>query len=325
MIKTNHNMSLRGRCEAPGRSNLAIAGLLRSLRSLAMTNILFFLSVQIVFAGKLTITKDFKEEILQTDFGEANSQSVIEILRSHANIKTEFGGGYVSLIENHSETEQSHWFYYVNGILADKGAALHHPTSHDYLWWDLHSWKGERYLGAVIGAWPEPFLSGYNGKIFPTQIWVSEAFKSSAETLQKALLKQGVSSVQIVTLESKTKINFEDSFPIYIGTWPELEKNTSFEELFKHAEQVGLFLRYDANGITVLDWEGKSSSSFKQAGVLVALKSAYAGGNPIWFVSGTDAESVKRVLNLLIEHPEQIQNRPGILVTEKEIFNVPSA
>jgi uncharacterized protein DUF4430 len=57
----------------------------------------------------------------------------------------ESGGGLVTAIEGveQDESENRFWLYYVNGKLAEKGAAEVKLAAGDVEWWDLHNWKKE--------------------------------------------------------------------------------------------------------------------------------------------------------------------------------------
>jgi hypothetical protein len=59
---------------------------------------------------------------------------------------------------------QRDWFYFVNGYEADRGAAEYRLHPGDVEWWDYRSWKNAAHVPVVVGAFPEPFLHGYDGK-----------------------------------------------------------------------------------------------------------------------------------------------------------------
>ena len=56
------------------------------------------------------------------------------------------------------------WFYYVNGYLADRSAADYRLRKGDLAWWDYRSWRNPAQDPVVVGAFPQPFLSGYDGR-----------------------------------------------------------------------------------------------------------------------------------------------------------------
>jgi Domain of unknown function (DUF4430) len=81
-----------------------------------------------------------------------------------AKVSTRYGGRYVRSVEGVSEHGRSSWFYYVNGYLADRSAAEYKLRPGDVEWWDFRSWSDPAQDPVVVGAFPEPFLHGYDGQ-----------------------------------------------------------------------------------------------------------------------------------------------------------------
>ncbi len=91
-------------------------------------------------------------------------------LQRVAKVKTRYGGRYVRAVDGVGEHGRRSWFYYVNGYLADLGAAEYRLRAGDVEWWDFRSWRDPGQDPVVVGAFPEPFLHGYAGKRRPS--WV---------------------------------------------------------------------------------------------------------------------------------------------------------
>jgi hypothetical protein len=87
-----------------------------------------------------------------------------------ADVSTRYGGRYVRSIEGVSEKGRSSWFYYVNGYLADRSAAEYKLRAGDVEWWDFRSWNDPAQDPVVVGAFPEPFLHGYDGHRRPAVV-----------------------------------------------------------------------------------------------------------------------------------------------------------
>ena len=81
-----------------------------------------------------------------------------------AKLQTRYGGRYVRAVDGVKEGGRRAWFYYVNGYLADRGAADYRLHAGDVEWWDYRSWRDPAQDPVVVGAFPEPFLHGYAGK-----------------------------------------------------------------------------------------------------------------------------------------------------------------
>jgi hypothetical protein len=98
--------------------------------------------------------------------------TAMQALRRVADVKTRYGGRFVQAVNGleGSLAAGRDWFYFVNGIAADRGAAEYRLHAGDVEWWDYRSWRGSPEVGAVVGAFPEPFLHGYGGRRPPAAI-----------------------------------------------------------------------------------------------------------------------------------------------------------
>jgi Domain of unknown function (DUF4430) len=102
-----------------------------------------------------------------------------------ADVETGYGGAFVNGIDgvSSSRLHQRDWFFYVNGYEADRGAASYRLRPGDVEWWDYRSWRGSERVPLVIGAFPEPFLHGYNGKRRAAAVRFGPGLCAEARTL----------------------------------------------------------------------------------------------------------------------------------------------
>ncbi len=86
--------------------------------------------------------------------------------RNAPKVTTRYGGSFVQSIDGISgggSGGTSDWFFYVNGIEADKGATSIKVHQGDRIWWDYRDWGVTDDIPAVVGSFPEPFLHGVDG------------------------------------------------------------------------------------------------------------------------------------------------------------------
>jgi hypothetical protein len=98
-------------------------------------------------------------------------ETVLQALERSAKISTRYGGRFVQSVNGLSGSISSRhdWFYYVNGVEAQLGAADYRLRAGDIAWWDYRDWgKTGMSVPAVVGAFPEPFVHGYDGKVRQT-------------------------------------------------------------------------------------------------------------------------------------------------------------
>jgi hypothetical protein len=117
------------------------------------------------------VTKDRGAKVLVAETVPAGL-TAMQALRRVADIDTRYGGRFVQAIEEieGSVSRRQDWFYFVNGIEADRGAAEYRLRAGDVEWWDYRSWRGRMEQPVVVGAFPEPFLHGYGGRTRPAAV-----------------------------------------------------------------------------------------------------------------------------------------------------------
>jgi hypothetical protein len=97
----------------------------------------------------------------------------MQALDRAAKIDTRYGGRFVQTIDGLSGSVSSRhdWFYFVNGIEATRGAVDYRLRDGDVEWWDYRDWgRIGQSVAVVVGAFPEPFLHGYAGKVRPAVV-----------------------------------------------------------------------------------------------------------------------------------------------------------
>ena len=92
--------------------------------------------------------------------------------RPGADVDDAYGGRFVQSIDGveGDVSKQRDWFWFLNGIEADRSAADYRLRPGDVEWWDFRSWRGEMREPVVVGAFPEPFLHGYGGPPRPVAV-----------------------------------------------------------------------------------------------------------------------------------------------------------
>jgi uncharacterized protein DUF4430 len=115
--------------------------------------------------AQLWVTRDRGSEVVLSTTVPAGI-SAMEALRRKADVETRYGGRFVQSIGGVEGdiAEHQDWFYFVNGYEADLSAADYRLHDGDVLWWDHRSWEKEMRQPIVVGAFPEPFIHGWNGK-----------------------------------------------------------------------------------------------------------------------------------------------------------------
>jgi len=119
--------------------------------------------------AQVWITRDRGTVVVRTATVPAGL-TAMQGLERVAKVEMRYGGRYVHGVDGVHEQGRDAWFYYVNGYLADRSAAEYRLRPGDVEWWDFRGWGDPAQDPVVVGAFPEPFLHGYDGKRRPAVV-----------------------------------------------------------------------------------------------------------------------------------------------------------
>ena len=256
---------------------------------------------------RLVATRDFgKQPLLSaTEDPIEGGETVMRMLMRNGDVKTRYGGRFVNEIKGvgsrTSATRKLDWFYYVNGIEADVGAAERKLASGDRIWWDYHDWSAVMRVPAVVGSFPEPFLHGSEGKRFPIRIDCGQddrkACSAVSDRLEAADIAPSTSAIGAVA--------GKDLLRLVVGTWGEVRQDAASEQIEQGPDKSGVFARFGrgAGGEYELDLLDSQARVVRSLGTGAGLIAAtrFEDQQPTWVVTGTDSLGVSRAAALVTE------------------------
>jgi hypothetical protein len=246
---------------------------------------------------RLTVSSEFGAHLLGQSAAPhvAGAETVMSLLMRNDTVTTRYGGGFVQSIDGHDGGQQGgepiDWFYYVNGVQAPKGAAETDVHSGDRIWWDLHNWSQTEEVPAVVGSFPEPFLSGIEGRRLPVRVECAEAQGPACRTVSARLIALGVPAA-ISTLAPGEE---PDVLRVLVGPWPRLAEDPSAGSIQRGPAASGVYVRPAASGATLelLDADGRVTQTLGAgAGLIAAARVGQSA--PVWVITGTNAAGLAR-------------------------------
>jgi hypothetical protein len=239
--------------------------------------------------------------------------TVMRLLQREFEVTTRYGGGFVQSIEGLAGgtdgRRRSDWFYYVNGIEASDGAAAHKVAGGDRIWWDHHDWDAAQRIPAVVGSYPEPFVSGSEGRQIPLSL-VCAGEERSCEEVSTRLGEAGVKGI------ARTGIGAgfgRKLLRIIVGPWKQIRSDPAVAQLARGPGGSGVYARPRGDGLQLLDAEGRVTRTLTQAGGLVAA-TRFQDQEPTWIVTGTDDAGVAAAAASLRE--DLLRNRFAVAVED---------
>jgi hypothetical protein len=259
---------------------------------------------------QLLVSKDFgAEPIAQTDQPKAGgSDTVMRLLQRNApKVQTRYGGGFVQSIDGVSGGQRAgrslDWFFYINGIQADKGATAVKVHQGDRVWWDYHDWGATDDIPAVVGSYPEPFLHGVDGRRLPTRVECSEPKSPACSSVADKLTELGLPAARGGVGNSFV----QDTLRIVVGPWRQVRGDPTVKLLERGPATSGVFARpaTDGKSIALLDQRGQTTRTLGAGTGLIAATRAKDGkeqvSDPVWIVTGTDEAGVAVAASALDE------------------------
>jgi hypothetical protein len=237
------------------------------------------------------------------------------MLQRDFEVETRYGGGFVQQINGiaggREDGRPVDWFYYVNGILADDGAAAHKLSAGDQIWWDHHDWGASADVRAVVGAFPEPFRSGVDGKRLPVRLDCADAAAGACDEVAQRLGEAGVKAGR----SAAAGFGGEGVLRVKVGVWSDLRRDPAVRQLEEGPRASGVYARFDAAGdeLQLLDPEGETARTSGAGSGLVAA-TQLSGEAPTWVVTGTDAVGLAAAAAQLEE--EALEDRFAIAVED---------
>ncbi len=239
----------------------------------------------------LTVTREFGATKMSESSAEANeSDTVMRFLEGHDEIETRYGGGYVKSIDGVSEAQRGghpyDWFFYVNGIESPVGAAEVSLNGGERIWWDNHDWSATEHVPAVVGSWPAPFTTGWEGHD-PTVVVECLGGGAACGEVTAALEGEGVEIA---------KGSPKNALLVLVGPWARLRSDPAAALIEGGPAESGVYAEFARDGggwgLVGLDENGGKARDFGAGAGLVAATRHYEDP-PVWVVTGGTAAAVR--------------------------------
>jgi hypothetical protein len=200
---------------------------------------------------RLVVSRDFGAEVMRDVVVPAkDGVSVLRVLAENADVETGYGGGFVEAIDGLrssfgavSSADAADWFYWVDGTLADVGAADWRLRGGETVWWDYHRWADAAVVPAALHAFPRPYAAR------------PLAFTAAADV---AGVREWASAAG---LELETRRDLEGGEPVgglVMATAAEAAATPWVAQLLGDARSGLEFARADAGSLTLLSPDGET-------------------------------------------------------------------
>ena len=275
----------------------------------------------------LRVTRDFG----RAELGSADTETlreggtVMRFLRSEFDVETRFGGGFVQSIDGlagEGSSGRRDWFFFVNGIESDVGAAEYELSPGDRVQWDLRHWGAAMRVPAIVGAYPEPFRSGIGGERRPVRVECEEAAAEPCRDAKDSLERAGVpvsgSSLGAPGTETVTRL--------VVARWPQARIVRGAPALEDGPQASGVFARFGADGrsLELLDEDGKVARTIRPGdGTALVAALRPRDDELVWLVTALDEEGLAAGVAAMRE--KRLRDAFAVAVTGRTVEKLPLA
>jgi len=249
-------------------------------------------------AVTLTVTHEYgRQQILEREVGDVTeSDTVMRVLEGAAEIGTKEGGRFVKSIDGAESVSRDgryfDWLFYVNGVESNVGAAAFPLRGGEAIWWDYRDWTSALHVPAVVGSWPQPFTSGYEGSHHPVVVECLGGGSACTEVRERL----AGAGVEVADGSPSGAIR------VLVGPWAMVRRDPAAAQLEGGVEQSGVFAEFGGAlpplRLEGLDEAGAVARRFGVNAGLVAATRRYEAP-PTWLVTGATPAGVRAAAGLL--------------------------
>jgi hypothetical protein len=271
----------------------------------------------------LRVTSDYGQRLVlaRDDRKIREDETVMRLLKRHAEVETRYGGGFVQSISGLAGKGQdghSDWFYYVNGIAAGEGAADYEVSPGDVVQWDRHDWSATADVPAIVGAFPQPLLDGLGGKRFPVRVECQDADSGPCRDVKQTLRDADIPA----SGASLGAPGNQNVARVVVADWERARVLPTARLVELGPQRSGVFARFADDGET-LELLGEDGEPVRTVGAGAGLVAALRPNDRelLWLVTGTDAAGVEAAAAAL--RPRDLRDAFAIAVIGGRVAKLP--
>ncbi len=274
--------------------------------------------------ARVLVTRDFGTRQVGARIVQdlPSSETVMRLLQRSFDVETRYGGGFVQSIDGLAGGREGgrpvDWFFYLNGVESEVGAADAALHDGDRIWWDRHDWSATPHVPAVVGQFPDPFAHGADGKRYPVVLECADDVKDACDTVSQRLSDAGV----IAGRQTLGTGVGQRTVRVFVGRWSQLRRDTALEQLDRGPVTSGVYVRFSGDGrqMQLLDPSGAPARTLGAGAGLVAA-TRFEQQAPTWVLTGTDVAGVMAAARALDE--QTLQRRFALALDGTQAIGLP--
>jgi hypothetical protein len=271
----------------------------------------------------LLITANFGNE----ELGSVNEHSVggnetaLSQLEAHFRVKTGPNGNRVVSIDGYRARKGFTWSLFIDGVAPTGLPGKSGLSAGEKVWWDLRPTAGAETVPAVVGSWPQPFITGSSGQEFPTLINCASQSTAACDHVQKVLEKLGVKASE----QAFGAGSGDDSLSVVIAPFSVQRGIIAAELIQAGPASSGVYARFvnpRGSVLELLNGVGQVVQTLRGNVGLIAATQEQDLTAPVWVITGTDAAGVNLAAQAF--NAKDLGNHYAVVVTAGGVTALPA-
>lgn len=221
--------------------------------------------------------------------------TAMRMLERSATVRTDYGGRFVQAIDGLAGGEDGpvgtrDWLFFVDGVIATRGAADVTLRAGDRIWWDRQD-VGVARVGAVVGSFPAPFAGRDEPVVVGCATPRGADCAAAVGALRRAGLRAAVSGLASTAGARRPRI--------LVGPWRLVRQDPIARLIERGPRASGVLARASVAGLRPLDAAARPRPLVRDWGLVAATRARTEP--PTWVVTGRDRSAAARAARALRE------------------------
>jgi hypothetical protein len=248
------------------------------------------------------VTTEFGHNLISSedDAPLEGHETMMRLVDEYNDVRTSYKGKVVESIDGRrmdSEKGTSTWASFVNGVETDPYPNEYKLFAGDLVQWDLRDWYITLDVRATVGAFPEFFTRGFEGRRIPMRVLCEDRGSAACTHVKRVLRRAGVPldeasgrpTEPIQTSTGKLRL----AGRVLVGKWEHWRDRVWPKRIDRGPRFSGVFARFSPDGdeLRLLDWNAHFARAERgDVGLVAAMRPTEA--DFMWLVTGLNDKGV---------------------------------
>jgi hypothetical protein len=272
--------------------------------------------------ASLLVTTGFGSHVVGTvtEKSVGGNETALSQLQAHFRVRTGPRGDRVVSINGIRAGRGYVWNEFIDGVAPTGLPGKSGLSAGEKVWWDLRPTAGVATVPAVVGSWPQPFITGSSGQEFPTLINCANQSTNACDHVQHVLERLGVKASE----QAFGAGSGDDSLSVVIGPFSVQRGIIAAELVQAGPASSGVYARFVSprgSVLELLNGAGQVVETLRGSVGLIAATQEQELTAPVWLITGTDEAGVALAARAF--NAKDLRDHYAVVVTPSGVIPLP--